>query len=243
MKKLLSSSVLFLFVLISTSYASWIPFNDQSQPTEPTITMLNADWNEISLQSEINGVYAKELETERGNFTVLSIIGSGFTTEIASPKLPVIRQMIEIPYNADFEIEIIDVSYTEATLEEIGIYQIMPVQPPLVKLEGATVEFAYNEDAYNQNAFYPAEDANIKDVGIIRGHRVVMAEINPVRYNPATGELRLINNISLKINLTNSDVNQTIEKNQRYSSKQFDEIYEYCKKDVELTRKIYYKMK
>jgi len=28
----------------------------------------------------------------------------------------------------------------------------------------------------------------------------------------------------------------------KYLKKQFDEIYEYCKKDVELTRKIYYKM-
>jgi len=28
----------------------------------------------------------------------------------------------------------------------------------------------------------------------------------------------------------------------KYLEKQFDEIYEYCKKDVELTRKIYYKM-
>ena len=86
-------------------------------------------------------------------------------------------------------------------------------------------EFVIDEEYYNRNEFIPRDIAIIIECGEITGHRFALAEISPIQYNPVTGELKIMVSCKLTITLEGSDLIETAEKIQRYSSPSFENIF------------------
>jgi hypothetical protein len=230
------SKTIFVFVALWFAFGSsllwagsgqnWIQF----QPGEekiPQINLIQSDFNRIEFEVKVLGMWSEELQTKGGVFNQLSIPEYGITNVIGEPELPVIRKMVQIPYGAEVSVEVMSSEVSERSLEELGIKnRIIPVQPPIPKIEGAweKAEFVIHEDFYQTDQFSPAQVAKKGEIGIIRGHRFVAVEVYPVSYNPVSGRLKLYSDIRIKVNLIGSDRSTTESMLSRYASPPFEEL-------------------
>jgi len=55
---------------------------------------------------------------------------------------------------------------------------IIPVQPSLVKIEGASVDFAINNMYYSTNVFQPSTFVSVNVIGELRGRNIAFLEIH-----------------------------------------------------------------
>ena len=208
------------------SNPKWIRFTPGTE-TIPQIDVLESNFEQVIFDVQIFGMWSEEVTTKGGIFDQLSIPECGVTNVIGEPNLPVIRKMVQIPYGAEVSVEMVSSEFEEKTLEELGIAnRIIPVQPPIPKIEGAweNAKFVIHEEAYQTNTFYQQELARIGEIGAIRGHRFVMVEISPVRYNPVSERLKIYSYLKVRVNLTGSDRVQTENMLYRYASPPFEEM-------------------
>jgi hypothetical protein len=213
-------------LLQADSNQEWIELTPGMDKTA-RISVLESDFQQVVLEVEIPGIWSEEVSTKGGVFNRLSIPDYGVTNVVGEPNLPVIRKMVQIPYGAEVSVEVTWSKYVKKSLQELGIAnRIIPVQPPIPKIEGAAeaAEFVIHEEVYQTDGFYQQELARIEDVGIMRGHRFAIVEISPLSYNPVSGTLRLFSQITVRVNLTGSDMIKTQAMLDKYASPPFEEI-------------------
>ncbi|MEO0131829.1 MAG: C25 family cysteine peptidase [candidate division WOR-3 bacterium] len=163
-----------------------------------------------------------EIQTEKGRFLRLRdefSLEYGVSTELGKAELPVIREFIEIPQEAEINIKFQIQNYKFQTLS----YPIYPLQPPEPKC-GPKPPFNYNEEFYQRDEFYPTEYAKITDIVQIRHARIAILEIYPVRYNPAKNLLEVVLEAEISLKLTGSDLAKTEEMYRKYASLPFREL-------------------
>lgn len=212
--------------LQADSNQEWIELTPASDRI-PQISVLESNLQQVVLDLQISGIWSEEVSTKGGIFNRLSIPKYGVTNVVGQPNLPVIRKMVQIPYGAEVSVEVISSQFLERSLLELGIgKRIIPVQPPVPKIEGAAeaAEFVIHEDVYQTDGFYQQELAKLGDIGVVRGHRFVTVEISPVSYNPVSGTLRLYSEVEVRVNLTGSDLAKTQAMLYRYASPPFEEV-------------------
>jgi hypothetical protein len=160
------------------------------------------------------------------DFATLAIGDEGFTTILGQARLPVISRFLEIPQGAQPRIVIDSVSWVTSSLAARGLpSQVVPVQPSLVKLPGASVDFTFDMTYYAQDSFSPTMPAQITPLGEIRAYTVAILQISPLQYNPATGELRLMTQCTLHVELPGSDMVMTALSIDRYATPSFETTY------------------
>jgi hypothetical protein len=161
------------------------------------------------------------------DFSELTIDGFGNSNTVGEPKLPVLKQLIEVPLEATFEIKLINFTVKEYTLAELGMNApIVPEQGPISKSsDPSTRTFKYNKDIYATNAFLDRQLIEVIPVGIMRGVRVARVEIAPVLYNPVENKLKIYENIEVEITYKNADLVQTRELKEKTYSPYFEASY------------------
>jgi hypothetical protein len=142
---------------------------------------------------DVQSIQEEEITVNNEVFQILTISGYAYTYEVGKPQMPVIREIIGIPDGASVQATILDASYS--TYKGYNVY---PVQPPEVDLKNNS-EFVIDEEFYSQDAFYPEELVEVGVPGIWRDLSVVDLQVNPVMFNPATGELRVYDSIKIKL--------------------------------------------
>jgi hypothetical protein len=211
--------------LQAESNAQWIELIPGAEKS-PQIRVLESDFEQVIFDVSIPGIWSEEVSTKGGIFTQLRIQEAGVTNVVGLPNLPMIRKMVQIPYGATVDVEVVSSEFVEKSLIELGIaYPVIPVQPPIPKIEGAweDAEFIIDDQAYAQSDFYPADVAKELEVGAIRGHRFVTVEISPVSYNPVTSSLKAYSYVKVRVSLTGSDRAKTEDMIYRYASPPFEE--------------------
>jgi hypothetical protein len=160
------------------------------------------------------------------DFATLELSGEGFTTVIGEAKLPALSRFIEIPQNAHPELIIESVSWETTSLAALHLpSSILPVQPSLLKIEGASVEFTMDTNFYAMDTFLPSTVADVNVLGELRGRNFAFLQVSPVQYNPMSGELRIMTRCDLRINLPGSDMVQTAENIDRYTTPSFEQLF------------------
>jgi hypothetical protein len=160
------------------------------------------------------------------DFATLELSREGFTTVIGEAKLPTLSRFIEIPQNAHPELIIESVSWESTSLAALHLpSSILPVQQSLLKVEGASIPFTMNDAYYAMDSFLPSTIADVNVIGELRGRNVAFLEISPVQYNPVSGELRIMTRCDLRINLPGSDMVQTAENIDRYTTPSFEQLF------------------
>ncbi len=193
----------------------------------PGLNLIESNFDQVVFELNVSGMWSEEVQTKEGIFNQLYIPECGITSRIGEPKLPVIGKMVQIPYGAEVEVEVISSEFREFSLQELGIAnRIVPVQAPVPKVEGAWMDaqFTIDQDYYQIDAFSPTAVAKKGEIGAIRGHRFVRVEIYPVSYNPKAGSLRLYSSVKVKVTLTGSDIPTTEDMLYRYASPPFEEL-------------------
>ncbi len=159
----------------------------------------------LELSVVVPGVEVSTESTEKGDFAVLKLGDYGYTTEIGKPALPAITKLIEVPIGADVKVDIIDRKEGSMFLTA----RVKPLQPSIPKIPNPEVKFEFDEDFYATNAFYPEKPVVVKEAGIVRGHRLVSVTVYPISYNPATGQIRYISSLDLRITFEGGNIGET----------------------------------
>ncbi|MBN1860203.1 MAG: hypothetical protein JW840_01945 [Candidatus Thermoplasmatota archaeon] len=159
-------------------------------------------------------------------FATLTIPGDGVTTEIGQAQLPMISRFVEIPSGATPELLIESVSWETTSLSELGLpAHILPVQPPLLKVEGSSVPFTMDDIYYERNTMMPSSIASASVLGELRGRSLALLQISPVQYIPSTGDLRVMTQCSLRMNLPGSDLAATARSIDRYTTPSYQQLF------------------
>ena len=227
---LVRSLVVLAVVLMSAQVAcaaeSWIPFDGLGDEAA-TVSVVESDMSRLVLSVNVPGVHAGEVVTSNGTFTRLTLDGAGPTAVVGEALLPVVRELVEIPYGAAPVLTVTWSDYRSSTLAALGVrHALIPVQAPVEKIPGAleSAPFELSDDFYTRDSFGPDEPARLSDIQTMRGHRFAQLEVNPVRYNPARGEVEYATSIEVTIEFPEADLAETRRVLDRYSNGRYAQV-------------------
>ena len=111
-----------------------------------------------------------------------------------------------MPLGAEISLEILASKYKTISLTALGLNNmIAPVQEGQPKCGDPVAPSAPDAQVY-AGGYYPLEQLAIINDFIVRGHRIVVLEIRPVRYNATAAELETTSEMTLRLNLQGSDM-------------------------------------
>ena len=198
--------------------------DSNSEVDKPEVALISASAETIELRAILPGARFGEATIAGQSYLTLSGEGYEVTSEVGAPALPVLRQMIEVPLGAEVTLEMLESDTKTINLAELGLKgTIAPVQASPPKCGDplpASLPLAKN---YGDNLF-PAEQLAIADDFIMRGHRIVLVEIRPVRYTAALGELEVTSQMSFRLRLGGSNMELTNTEADRLNSAPFNRI-------------------
>ncbi|MDW7988407.1 MAG: C25 family cysteine peptidase, partial [candidate division WOR-3 bacterium] len=177
------------------------------------VTVTQSTLSQITLDVTLPKLQVKATEKNNLNFTELYFDGADRSAEIGGPQLPVIREFVEIPFDANVTINVNILESEKVYLN----YPVIPLQPPIPK-SGNPPAFTMNSEIYNTNEYLPKEKVKIEMIGEIRGHRLAFIEIYPVSYNPVTNIVEFTPKMRIELNLSGANILKTIEMRNRYYS-------------------------
>lgn len=172
-------------------------------------------------------IHAESITTSSGTFSELQVEDFGSSNVVGEPKLPVLKQLIEVPLDAEFDVELMNYTVNEYSLEELGItFPIIPAQEPVSKsADPSQIEFIYNKATYATNSFLAHKLVDVIPVGIMRSVRVARLEVAPVLYNPVENKVRVYENIEVRIHYRNANRSKTVELKEETYSPYFEASY------------------
>jgi hypothetical protein len=176
----------------------WIPFNGEDPAQSlPRSYMKDETTTGLMVNFDIPGMFAYEIKRDGVIYQRLSIPGQATLLSAGKPDVPIMGQVVEVPYDVNLGIEVVKAK--SITLNNYNVYpgQILVDQPA-----GPPVRpFALDKHTYLTDAYFPERPAVItaEDIGIIRGHRLVFFKVNPIQFNPMTRELKAYSNIEVRI--------------------------------------------
>ena len=137
-----------------------------------------------------------EIETEVRNgkqFQTLSFPKCRFTAEPGAPRLPMQTALIGVPPDASFTVQIV----------ESGDYSTYKLKHTIVDGSGDFGSEVLNrqrsDNGRTTNQFFPRNLAKIGKAGWIRENRVLPIQLNPVQYNPVSGEVKLYHRLVVEV--------------------------------------------
>ncbi len=160
-------------------------------------------------------------------YATVQLPDEGVTTVIGEAQLPTISRFLEIPQGANPQLIIESVSWETVSLASLNLPSlVIPVQPSLIKIEGATVPFTKDDAFYARDTSLPTSIATVNTLGELRSRQIAFLQVSPVQYNPVSGELRVMTQCVLRIDLPGSDFVKTAEKIDRYTTPSFEQLFE-----------------
>jgi hypothetical protein len=196
-KKLLFLVCAVAFVAIAHAQ-QWVGLTNNS-PAEPNITVTRSTNQQVSFTMGVSGFYA-EPKTEGGMaYQRLSIPACGVTGTTGDPEIPVVTKSIAVPVCSS-----ISYSVTVTASQTLQGYRVYPVPTLQPDNAGMLQEvFTLNPSAYLQNSFTPNARYEVAETGALREQHFVTLEMNPIRFNPVTGQLEVATQMEVTLTFNN----------------------------------------
>ncbi|HID62281.1 MAG TPA: hypothetical protein EYP49_06015, partial [Anaerolineae bacterium] len=198
-----------LAVFLLASAMFFLPMRRSSAIGDDEVRLLRSDVQSIVLDLEVPAYSVETVEIEGQTYQRLSIKGYGLGGTPGYPELPQRGFLLGIPPGARARLVVLG---TESTLTR-G-FRIPPVpeirvpipdssrDPILEGLFDFQVSFNENQAVYSRDAFFPSLVVEIGDSGCLRDQHYVQVLINPVQYNPVTGEIKHHHYIKLQVSFS-----------------------------------------
>jgi hypothetical protein len=158
----------------------------------PDASVLESDGTSMTIRFDLPVLTGSEA-TVPGGGTILRVPGWGELAATGCPDLPVLRRLVMVPDHGDVRLEIV-----EETTTTLGIFDIPPRQEPALR-SGHVQAFARDESVYGTAGQFPAECAVLEGVQVLRDIRAARVRFQPVRYDPATGEVTLVTSATVRL--------------------------------------------
>ena len=173
----------------------------------------------VLLVSALTG-YAGELTTtvpidptaitmeEVGPYTRVTGEGMRLSTSIGAPSLPVMTARFALPTGcAATGIEIVEASYTKLR----ALCTVMPAGPAVpLSVDDPVYPVEPDEAIYSSSQPFPRTAIDFRGSSVISGIPVAYADVNPVRWNPASRELEVLSSLTVNVTYENSSEASTI---------------------------------
>ena len=188
---------------------------------------VKSDMTNLKASFSFSTIEARDFESERGTFSWLSLPNTIIGGNEGDPQIPVINELIAVPFGATPRIEIMSYSSTDYRLDDYGIHTLAPRQPSLRKdQKPEDVPFVYNEATYQSTRGFRGEPMAVVGVeGIMRGIQLGKMTIEPVSYDPVNNILRVFNDIEVEVHFDGADDRATEQMLVDTYSPCFDIVY------------------
>ena len=187
---------------------------------------VKSDYRCLQASFSFSGLETSEMNSERGVFSTLTMPNTVVGGNEGDPQIPVVSQLIAVPFGASPTIRVIRFSTQDYDLDEYGIHTLMPRQPDLRKdQQPDDVPFAYNEAADQTRGLRTEPLARVSVDGVMRGVQVGRMSIEPVSYDPVNRKIRVFNDIEVEVSFEGADVAATEEMLVKTYSPYFDVLY------------------
>ena len=181
---------------------SWIGVTPGARANDAAAALVSTDLNRTVFTIDVPGLVLERVAGPTSEaFVRVSIPGAGVNNRIGEPSLPVLRELVRVPFGADVEVQVTGVRFRTIDLAQEGYsLPVWPQQPPIEKRPGARQRAAFVRDgaAYSA-AEYRDELVRIEDEGVIRGTRFVTVAVSPVSYEAKTGRLRVATDFTVTV--------------------------------------------
>lgn len=222
MKKIILSSVMllsFMFVFAANPI--------RTNQSETALDVLSVSSTHVELLNKIGDIHSLNVKSDAGSFLKLQLPGYYPSADYGMPDLPEISRLVEIPYGAKPQIEIISYDEEVIYLNELGIPSfIMPAQPSLNKsMDPEDIEFVYNEEFYQSGELYSPEMVELQKSGTLRGVQMARLVVRPFEYNPSNNSLIVRNNLHVRVDFIDGDMATTRQKKTAHFSPAFESVF------------------
>jgi len=185
---------------------------------ETRASIADNDFRGFEFSNTLAGIRTFNVTAEGGNYLKLKVDKYSRTQETGRPELPVKSELIEMPFGAKIEIEVISTIYHDLSLSELGYdAMVFPAQPPVPK-SGQVPPFVIDEEAYKTNSFYPGTIISVTRLGVLRGLNIGRLEAVTVQYNPVKGILRVYEEIVVRVKFIGADLSLTASQKKKVES-------------------------
>jgi len=101
---------------------------------------------------DVGSLTSLDVTTKAGDFTRLTIPGFHSSHVEGAPELPMMNELVAIPFGASARVEVVSVQSRTIDLSEFGVTNpLFPAQPPVSKsADVANLPFVYDRAAYQQ---------------------------------------------------------------------------------------------
>ena len=132
---------------------------------------VKSDMRSLKASFSFSTIEAQDYQSERGTFSWLSLPNTVIGGNEGDPQIPVVNELIAVPFGAQPWVEITSYSSTDYRLEDYGMKTLVPRQPSLRKDQRPEdVPFIMNESAYQSTRSFRSEPmAVVNVVGTMRG--------------------------------------------------------------------------
>ncbi len=181
---------------------------------QPEIEVLADDEQGVNLAINLQALALERFEIDGEVYQTLAIEGGQLYGEPGAPALPAFTRYVSIPATAGTALRI-------GTMEEESYsdFQLLPMQ------EDDAPTFQRDEAIYSRDAFVGGDAVTMGAPSLLRDQRVVPVTFHPVRYNPATGEVRVARRVELAVEYAGADLRCAKERATIRLTPGFDEIY------------------
>ena len=188
---------------------------------------VSSNYQQLKASFSFSTIESENVDTQRGQFSWLSMPNTVIGGNEGDPQIPVVNELIAVPFGAQPTIRVTSYSSTDYSLNELGIHALVPRQPSLRKDQRPEdVPFLYNEAAYQSTRGLRSEPQAVVSVeGTMRGIQVGKMTIEPVSYDPVNNTLRVFNDIEVEVSFTGADARATEDMLVKTYSPYFDVVY------------------
>ena len=185
---------------------------------------VKSDMTSLKATFSFSGLEATDVSTERGVFSMLTMPNTVMGGNEGDPQIPVVNELIAVPFGATPNIRVTHYSTMDYDLGEYGVHRLSPRQPEAWKDQ--EVPFVYNEAAYQTRGLRSEPLAKVSVDGTMRGVQVGRMCIEPVSYDPVNNTIRVFNDIEVEISFDGADTRATEDRLVKTYSPYYTGIYD-----------------
>ena len=185
---------------------------------------VKSDMTQLKATFSFSRLEVNDVSTERNVFSMLSMPNTVIGGNEGDPQIPVVNQLIAVPFGATPNIRVTHYSTMDYDLGEYGIRQLSPRQPEVWK--DREIPFVYNEAAYQTRGLRSEPFAAVSIDGTMRGIQVGRMCIEPVSYDPVNNKIRVFNDIEVEVSFDGADARATEDMLVKTYSPYFTGVYD-----------------
>ncbi|MDC0249703.1 C25 family cysteine peptidase, partial [Flavobacteriales bacterium] len=187
--------------------------------------------SEFTFVSHLSEISTIKVKKDANEFVKLIVSGYGENAKKGNAELPVLEELINIPFGASVSIKILNKEEKIISLSDYGISDlVLPSQPSISKGENAQeATFYFNEGYYNYDGFYDEKDiVETQLLGKMRGQQLARLSISPFEYNPTTNQVKVITKLEVRVSFKDIDFEGHQINKKRYYSPEFNHLLKSC---------------